>query len=301
MHGNIKRRRCFGTSKCANATNIFRTFTTQLHTHCFPSANSSFPAVVTVWTLCCCLSLTCSFTHWNYSHTSWFQRQHQCGLLVSPSGKANNCLKEQHHLNLKARNKRAPKFEVVLRCDDIYALNQWGRTPIPEGSQPTRCLTLAGLPISSRDEAHVALAAVASRHVQAVAALAQVAVLRTLVTVCGQTQSDTVITLNDATGDEKWRVLVWNMHVCMYVCVWPEQKKPSPENPSLHVQRYEPIVLWHSALLLHLCVPFEHSSRSATQNVPVLRVTPTLNMRWFPILQLPEPCPECVPCFIPFW
>lgn len=127
------------------------------------------------------------------------------------------CLTEQHHLNSKACNKRAPKFVVVLRCDDIYALNQWGRTPIPEGSQLTRRLTIAGLPISSRDEAHVAFAAVASRHVQAVAALAQVAVLRALVTVCGQTQSDTVIALNDATRDEKWRVWDWNMYVCMYL------------------------------------------------------------------------------------
>lgn len=55
-----------------------------------------------------------------------------------------------------------------------------------------RCLTIAGLPVSCGDEAHVAFAAVASRQVQAVAALTQVAVLRALVAVCGHTQSDTV-------------------------------------------------------------------------------------------------------------
>lgn len=48
-----------------------------------------------------------------------------------------------------------------------------------------RCLTIAGLPVSSGNEAHVAFAAVASRQVQAVAALTQVAVLRALVAVCG--------------------------------------------------------------------------------------------------------------------
>lgn len=116
----------------------------------------------------------------------------------------------QHHLNLKARNKRAPKFEVVVRCDDIYALNQWGQTP----TQLTRCLTIAGLPVSSGDEAHVAFAAVASRHVQAVAALAQVAVLRTLVTVCGHTQSESHYPERCNKG---WKMAGVGSK-CMYVC-----------------------------------------------------------------------------------
>lgn len=49
-------------------------------------------------------------------------------------------------------------------------------------------LTFAGFAVRSREEAHVALAAVAPRHVQAVAALAQVHILRTLVTICTNTR-----------------------------------------------------------------------------------------------------------------
>lgn len=45
----------------------------------------------------------------------------------------------------------------------------------------------------------------------------------------------------------------------------PVQKNPSPENPSLHMQRYEPMVFIQSALLLHKWVPLEHSSRSGTK------------------------------------
>lgn len=71
--------------------------------------------------------------------------------------------------------------------------NQRGWTPTPErkaANLRSSCrLTVAGLPISSGDETHVAFATVASRQVQAVAALAQVAVLRALIAVCGQTQS----------------------------------------------------------------------------------------------------------------
>lgn len=46
-------------------------------------------------------------------------------------------------------------------------------------------LTLTGFAISGGEEAHVTLAAVAPRQVQAVAALTQVAVVSALVTVCG--------------------------------------------------------------------------------------------------------------------
>lgn len=65
-----------------------------------------------------------------------------------------------------------------------------GTVPHVEPVSP-RCLTFAGLPVSCGDEAHVALAAVASRQVQAVAALAQVAVLRALVAVCSHTHTHT--------------------------------------------------------------------------------------------------------------
>lgn len=58
-------------------------------------------------------------------------------------------------------------------------------------------------------------------------------------------------------------VLHWfNLRQASGLHVWPEQWKPSPENPSLHAHRYEPMVLRHSALLLHMWVPLEHSSRS---------------------------------------
>lgn len=115
--------------------------------------------------------------------------------------------------------------------------NRRGWTPIPKRKAAnlgsSRRLTIAGLPISSGDETHVAFATVASRQVQAVAALAQLAVLRALIAVCGQTQA-----LRRA------RQHNMNMGVSLKgVRVRPEQKKPSPENPCLHVQRYEPMVL----------------------------------------------------------
>lgn len=71
-----------------------------------------------------------------------------------------------------------------------YALVACGRAK--SNTRSPRRLTIAGLPVSCGDEAHVAFAAVASRQVQAVAALTQVAVLRTLVGVCSRTQSDTI-------------------------------------------------------------------------------------------------------------
>lgn len=49
------------------------------------------------------------------------------------------------------------------------------------------CLTFAGLPVNCGDEAHVAFAAVASRQIQAVAIVTQVAVLSAFVAVCGHT------------------------------------------------------------------------------------------------------------------
>ena len=52
-------------------------------------------------------------------------------------------------------------------------------------------------------------------------------------------------------------------HIYIYIYIYiPEQLNPSPENPDVHLQSYEPTVLVQSALTWHLAVPRMHSSTS---------------------------------------
>lgn len=64
------------------------------------------------------------------------------------------------------------------------------RTVGTVGGQETAGPTLAGLPVRRADEAHVTLAAEASRQVQAVSVVTQVSVLGALVAVCGDTETN---------------------------------------------------------------------------------------------------------------
>jgi len=135
----------------------------------------------------------------------------------------------------------------------------------------SRCVcvcTLAGLAVVSRGEAHLTLAAVSSRSVQTLAVLTQVHVIRALIHVCRSTDRKSLFTSqNNAV-----------IHVCFHRIIYqiklqsslgfeqpdvPEQLNPSPLNPSLQEQRYEPGVFMHSALGLQLCSSVMHSSTSA--------------------------------------
>ena len=52
-----------------------------------------------------------------------------------------------------------------------------------------------------------------------------------------------------------------------YLWTSPMQFHPSPRNPGLQVQLYDPLVLLHTASALHLCVPVAHSSISKNKRL----------------------------------
>lgn len=64
-------------------------------------------------------------------------------------------------------------------------------------------------------------------------------------------------------------------------CVIPEQVNPSPLNPSLQVQRYDPGVFMHSAFGLQLCSSVTHSSTSAATQKQPQNTARTLTLTWW--------------------
>ena len=66
----------------------------------------------------------------------------------------------------------------------------------------------------------------------------------------------------------------------LYEIESPSQCLPSPENPSLQEQSYDPLVFLHTALALQLCFPEAHSSTSENITFNQLICGPNYNKQF---------------------